>query len=377
MRIGIDARTLSNRLTGIGRYTYELSKAILEIPGNHLSLYSPSVICEDVSEGLKTASIKTGVSCNRLTKMIWSQTKLPLLANRDCIDLFWGPTHRLPRFLNKSIPRVLTIHDLVWLEAPQTMRPLSLFAEKRLMPEAINLADLLMVDSQSTAEGIAKFFPQHIQKIRVVKLGVSELITSPFTVSLSEFAITKPYFLFVGTIEPRKNLERLLHAFAILPKFYQDQFSIVIVGGQGWGAIDLQAIIKKHSLQKSVKILGYVTDEQLASLYAQARFLAMPSLYEGFGLPLVEAMQYGTPLLTSNAGSMPEVAGDAAVLVNPLSIQSISKALERMLSDDVLLSTLRNNASMQVKSFTWKKCASETMSVFQDAIALRNSQATN
>lgn len=374
MLIGIDARTLSSPLTGIGCYTNELAKSLLGIKGNHLSLYAPSPLGADEYKGLKKSEIKCGSSSNRLARMVWSQTQLPRWANNDQIDIFWGPTHRLPRFLNKSIPRVVTIHDLVWREAPETMRSLSCFVEKRLMPEAIDLADLVMADSQSTADGIACFFPQYAHKVRVVHLGVANPLDAGPMASIAALGIAKPYFLFVGTIEPRKNLERLLQAFARLPPVYQEQFSLVIAGAAGWGGVDLERLIYQHRLENSVCVLGYVTNQQLASLYAHARFLAMPSLYEGFGLPLVEAMQYGTPLLTSNTSSMPEVAGDAGVLVNPLSIESISSALERMLSDDGLIELLRFNALERAQQFSWKKCAEQAMDVFREAIELHGTR---
>jgi len=304
--------------------------------------------------------------------MLWSQTKLPYWAKNDRVDLFWGPTHRLPRFLPQSTAKVVTIHDLVWKFAPQTMRPLSLLVEKRLMLEAIRLADLVMADSESTAAGIAEVFPQFAHKVRVVHLGVSVLPNSYDPTVLLQLNITKPYFLFVGTIEPRKNLERLLRAFALLPKSNRDRFSLVIAGGKGWGGIELEKLILENQLKDSVKLLGYVTDQRLSVLYAKARFLAMPSLYEGFGLPLLEAMQYGTPVLTAHKGSMAEVAGDSGVLIDPYSVESISAGIQRMLVDDELIKALGNSALSRVQDSSWDKCATEAMAVFEEAIALRD-----
>lgn len=374
MNIGVDARTLANELTGIGRYTYEVSKELIKFPNAKLSFYSPASLGPEIHSSLKTASVKSAFCRSRFSKMVWSQTQLPLLASGDQIDLFWGPTHRLPRLLNSSIAQVVTIHDLVWKEASETMRPLSLMVERRLMPAAIKQADLVMVDSNSTAHGIAKYFPQFAHKVRVVYLGVSQLLNVASTLCLPSLEITKPYFLFVGTIEPRKNLPRLLEAFSSLPKFYRDEFSLVIAGGGGWGEIDLEMLIQKNDLQDSVRLLGYIDDNRLHNLYLHARFLVMPSLYEGFGLPLVEAMQYGTPILTSKAGSMPEIAGDAAMLIDPFEVDSIAKGLEKMLSDDAFIELLRSNALVRANHFSWEKCATQAMAVFNEAISLRNSR---
>ena len=372
MHIGVDARLVSSRLTGIGRYTLELSKKLIQMPNAQVSFYAPSDVSVEIEQFFKPFNIRCGFSQNRLSRMIWSQTTLPYWARGDGVDLFWGPTHRLPRFLPKSMARVVTIHDLVWKYAPQTMRPLSLLMEKRLMPEAIGLADLVMADSQSTASGIAEVFPEFSGKVRVVHLGISTLPSESNTSSLSKLGICKPYFLFIGTLEPRKNLERLLGAFAIAPQWYKDKFNLVIAGGKGWGCVDVEKLVSNNRLQDSVKVLGYVTDQQLGALYARAQFLAMPSLYEGFGLPLLEVMQYGVPVLISHGGALAEVAGDGGLHIDPYSVDSISTGIQRMLRDKKLIKTLSDNAFCRASDFSWDKCAAETMAVFEEAIALRD-----
>ncbi|QWD92057.1 glycosyltransferase family 4 protein [Polynucleobacter asymbioticus] len=372
MRIGVDARLLSENLTGVGRYTFELSKRLAQIPNLESFYYSPASVGYGVSQSLQPGILKLASSRNRLSKMVWAQTKLPYWATKNNVDIFWAPTHRLPRFLPKSIARVVTIHDLVWTYAPLTMRPLSLFVEKRLMPQAIELADLVMADSQSTVNGIAEVFPQFSHKVRMVHLGASKPQRPDNTKALLELNIHKPFFLFVGTIEPRKNLERLLSAFALLPRPIRDQFSLVMAGGKGWGGVNLEKLIYEKKLTDSVKLLGYVSDQQLAALYSNARFLVMPSLYEGFGLPLVEAMQYGTPVLTSYGGSMAEIAGNGGVLVDPYSVESISTSIQQMLIDDQFMEALTKNARRRAQDFSWDKCATETIEVFEEAIALRD-----
>jgi glycosyltransferase involved in cell wall biosynthesis len=146
----------------------------------------------------------------------------------------------------------------------------------------------------------------------------------------------------------------------------------VIAGGKGWGEVNLERLIGKYQLNDSVKVLGYVNDQELASLYSNAKFLAMPSIYEGFGLPLLEAMQYGTPVLTSHEGSMAEVVGGCGMLVDPYSVESISVGIQRMLRDDELIKALGIKALRRSQDFSWEKCATETMAVFEEAIALRD-----
>jgi glycosyltransferase involved in cell wall biosynthesis len=373
MRIGVDARLLSLPLTGIGRYTAELSRALLkqaEIQSDNFFLYMPSSpIGEDWSH--PCAQVRSRRLRGRLARMLWSQTVLPWEATRDGVEIFWGTTHRLPRYLPAHIARVVTVHDLVWKHAGETMRPLSRWMEQRLMPEAIRLADRVLADSQSTADDVMAAFPNQREKIRVVHLGITPLVIPQPRESLRLLGIDKPYFLFVGTLEPRKNLGRLLVAFARLPEAVRTLHMLVIVGGKGWGGVDLHELIKSHGLLGNVVGVGYVRDAQLSTLYAHARFLAMPSIYEGFGLPLVEAMSLGVPVLTSNRSSLPEVAGDAGLLVDPFDVSALATGLLSMLADDVLCATLAGRARTNAARFSWAKASEQTRAVFSEAITER------
>ena len=369
MRVGVDARLLSIPLTGIGRYTAELSRALLT-QGDEFFLYMPS---PPVIEGLDASNVRVRSSSfrGRAGKMAWSQTILPYSAIRDSVDVFWGATHRLPRYLPQRIARVVTIHDLVWKYAGETMRPLSRWTEERLMPEAIRLADRIMADSQSTADGIEAEFPSARGKVRVVYLGTTPLAEPDSRDSLKHFGIDRPYFLFVGTLEPRKNLRRLLGAFARVPEGLRKENMLVIAGGKGWGRGDVNEVLVDLGLKQDVIVTGYVTDAQLATLYAHARFLAMPSLYEGFGLPLVEAMSCGVPVLTSNTSSLPEVAGDAGCLVDPMNENEIADGLSRLLADDKFHDFLAARTKMNAARFTWQKAAIEAKAVFAEALEVR------
>ncbi|MCM1129675.1 MAG: glycosyltransferase family 4 protein [Alistipes senegalensis] len=298
---------------------------------------------------------------------------LPWQATRDKVDVFWGTTHRLPRYLPTSVARVVTIHDLVWKFAGETMRPLSRWLEKRLMPEAVCLADRIIANSWSTAQGIEAEFPLAKDKVRVVHLGMPVMALPSDRKSLLYFGIDRPYFLFVGTLEPRKNLRRLLGAFARLPEGVRNANLLVIAGGKGWGGVNVDALLKELKIERHVIVVGYVSNTQLSSLYAHARFLAMPSLYEGFGLPLVEAMGFGTPVLTSKVSSMPEVAGDAGFLVDPLDEAAIAEGVGRLLTDEALRQSLANKAKTNVIRFSWRKAAKEMMGVFAEAIQERRS----
>jgi glycosyltransferase involved in cell wall biosynthesis len=248
------------------------------------------------------------------------------------------------------------------------MRPFSCWIEQRLMPEAIRQADRVIADSHSTAQAIEAEFPLAGNKVRVVHLGIPSMPAPADRASLLPLRIDRPYFLFVGTLEPRKNLRRLLIAFACLPEAVRAANLLVIAGGRGWGGVNVAGYLKELRLERHVVITGYVGDAQLSTLYAHARFLVMPSLYEGFGLPLVEAMSFGVPVLTSNTSSMPEVAGDAGLLIDPLDEKSIGQGILRLLTDDRFHRNLAEKAKNNATRFSWAKAARETMAIFAEAI---------
>jgi len=371
LKIGVDARLLSRPLTGIGRYTLEMCRALSKETRVSLYLYSPAPIQSEVVVNLASANIRTGNWNNGLLRQLWTESYLPLWAKKDGVDVFWGPAHRLPRCLPRNMARVVTIHDLVWKYAGDTMRPLSRLLERYQMPVAVRTADKVVADSQSTADAVKKVFFINFDKLTVVPLGAS-LTKNPAPISgLQELGVNRPYFLFVGTLEPRKNLIRLLTAYSRLSDSIKDQATLVIAGGKGWGGVDINDTVADLGLEKYVRILGYVDESTLTTLYAHALFLAMPSLYEGFGLPLVEAMVHGTPVLTSNNSSMPEVAGNAGLLIDPLDIQSIKNGLEELITNHNLRGALAGNAQENVTRFNWDTAAKQLVSVFEKAISGR------
>lgn len=371
MRIGIDARLLSIPLVGVGRYTYQMVLALADA-GAELVLYSPAPLTNQcpVPDGVV---VRTGHFRSRVGRMLWSQSQLPYWARNDGIELFWGPAHRLPKFLPPAIPTVVTIHDLVWKFAAETMRPVSYFFERRLMPQSVGKADMVIADSQSTARDLVAEFPEVAGRVRVVHLGPSPMPMPEGFESLRKLGIASRYFLFVGTLEPRKNLERLLRAYASLPDVVRSRMGLVIAGGKGWGGLEVPALVERLGLGAQVVLLGYVTDQQLSTLYRHASFLAMPALYEGFGLPLVEAMSHGTPVLTSASSSMPEIAGDAGVLIDPLDEESIAAGLQRLIADDAVRGALALKATKQALKFSWSQAAQDALGVFREAMAARKS----
>lgn len=371
MRIGVDIQTLCRPVTGIERYAgqmlRELFKQSIE---DQFFLYAPKPILHDFDE-IENITLRHSNMNFRGDGILCSQICMPSWSKKDNIDVFWGPSHRIPRFLSNKIAKVVTIHDLVWRRAGETMRPLSRLAEGVFTKSAINLADMIVADSYSTADDIIMEFPHTVDHVKVVHLGASSLPQSGDIKELNSLGVDRPYFLFVGTLEPRKNLRQLLKAFAAIDASIRKRFHLVIAGGMGWGRENLVSLIGSLGLTDEVRLTGYVSEQTLATLYSHALFLAMPSLYEGFGLPLVEAMSLGTPALTSSVSSLPEVAGDAAVFVDPSNTASITEGIMKMLTDDKYRLSLAAHSVANAKRFSWEKAAHNMMNIFNEALSIK------
>lgn len=368
MRIGIDARNLVPKLSGIGRYVVETSRQLAEL-GHEVFAYLPSPphSTEAIAQGVVPHISHYNGAWARIW---WGNTALLKLVKRDQVDVLWGPAHRLPVFGTSTIPTVLTIHDLVWRHASETMRTLGWLGERVFMERAIRTADRVVAVSSATGAAVAAAYPWAKEKTCVVYPGCTPLTEAPDDAVLKRANITRPFVLFVGTLEPRKNLSGLLRAFAMLPDHLKSGLQLVLAGGQGWGRNDLQTEISRLQMTDLVCLTGFVSDADLGTLYRRAKFLAMPSLYEGFGLPIIEANAAGIPVLTSSSSSMPEVGGDAALLVDPLNDTSIANGLERLIADASLYERLRQAARANAARFNWARSATELAAVFEQTVEL-------
>lgn len=365
MRIAVDARPLTMPMTGIGRYTHSLLKIMTKSRHEWL-LYSDSPLKNEFSR-LDNVRIRNGnVAPASAVGLAYSQGVYRSWLKRDKPDLFWSPRHHLPIGLGNALRQVVTIHDVVWKRYPQTMQWQTHWAEKALMAPSVKQADKILCVSEFTKSEVQAFWPEQSDKCVVVRSGGN------LNVEQKQFdensTHKRPYALFVGTLEPRKNLRRLVEAFANLVNENRVQSDLIIVGAVGWGENDLGSLVKVAGAEDRILLLGHISDNHLQQLYSGAHCLAMPSLYEGFGLPVLEAMRYGVPSVISQDGSLAEIAGDSGLLVNPLSADSIANALEAMFNNEAKRSALSKKASKRASEFSWEKAASETLAVFESLI---------
>lgn len=372
MKIAVDLGAYSLSDGGISRYVGCMLEEMLASPAAlaHWFLYGRGPALQRFAPA-KNAILRSDALPANVGRIASLGTSLPYWCHVDRPDVFWGPAHRLPLRLPAATARVVTIHDLCWLKAPQTMRASTRHLDRLLMPRALQHADRIVAVSHATARDLREAFPAASEKIAVVPEGASPLPRPQDFESLRALGIDAPFILFVGTLEPRKNLARLLEAFALLCKKQASAPLLAIAGGAGWGDQALQQRCRALGIEARVQLLGRVDDQILTTLYCHALFLAMPSLYEGFGLPLVEAMANGTPVLTSNLASMPEVAGDAGFLVDPDSVASIFEGLRAMSGNELLRRQKADAALTQSRLFSWHRSAQTTLEILRQAVDAR------
>jgi len=365
LNIAVDARPLSYPLTGIGNYVKFLLEALQQQDqSNNYFLISNGPIRFDPANPRWTKI--EGSITKKLLSTLWMQVFGPLAVIRNQIDLFWSPRHHLPILLPPRTPAILTIHDLTHRFYPETMARANLWVERLLMPVSARRAQRVVTDARATARDLADDMHIPAAKIRVVAPGPPSLPDekdrpgAPDTLDLP-----KDYFLFVGTLDPRKNFSGLFAAFAELNPD-ENNLHLVIVGGAGWKNDHFHSMLKGHPAATHLHFTGYVPRRQLRKIYQDALALVFPSLYEGFGFPILEAMAAGTPVITSDRSSLPEVAGEGAILVDPHDTAALTRAMEQVRTSPQLRRELIDRGHRQLRIFTWEKAARHMQTMFYE-----------
>lgn len=366
MRIGIKVSPLTVLRAGIPNYILNLLRSLADLDDrNSYFLYTNRPLPPGLD--LPPSFVPVTVRYPFPWMQAWYQAGLPFRMKKDRLDLFHDPVYPLPLVL--PVPGVITVHDLSGITEPG-MHSTRVALASRLFPRHLRRARRIIAVSEFTASEIRRLFPDTAGKIRVVHQGVSSEfrpVEDPGVLSnaAAGYGLPERFILFLGTIEPRKNLGRLLEAFASTAGRIPQ--SLVITGGLGWKYEELLRDLEGHPMRDRILLTGFVSDRDLPALLSLADFLVYPSLLEGFGLPVLESMACGTPVLTSSVSSMPEVAGDAALLVDPLSVEAISSGLMRMACDDRLRDSLSERGLQRAAEFTWERTAARTLEVYREA----------
>jgi glycosyltransferase involved in cell wall biosynthesis len=375
MRIGLILYGLDRPLSGISRYSLELVLALDRLAPRHdvilLSAGEPGPLVGQVRFRQEPLA-----GCRLLPALVTlGSLSIPRRARQLGLDLVHDLTGVSPFGLGAGGSKmVATVHDVFAWSFPGTSTLADTFIYRYWLPRIISRVDAVITDSQVSRSDIEKYLMPGRHNISIIPLGVNPVYRQlPREQTLSivrKHVLTSAYILFVGSVEKRKNLGRLLRAYAQLAE-RGEQRSLVVVGasrGRLANASGLRRILNDHDLEHKVIFTGYVPEADLPALYNGADLFVFPSLYEGFGLPPLEAMACGTPVVTSNASSLPEVVGDAAITVDPYDVDALTSAMRRVLADPCLRDELRQKGLARASEFTWERTARQTLAVYRQVL---------
>ena len=385
MKIGIDARTILNpdkgEAIGVGHYTYQLIRHLLEIDKeNEYTLFFDFRVREKDVKKFAGPNVKIkfypfsdykkylpGAYSEILGTATLTKEKLDVLHTTSSLS-------RIPTSYRGKV--VATIHDLATMKVPEAFPVLVRARTKAMLNLAISKADKIIAVSASTKKDVCEMFKVSDDKVQVIYSGYDKRLSEKSKVSREEIlkryelSNDEKYIFFLGTIEPVKNITRLLEAFALFKKMFasenkQFKYKLIVAGKKGWLAAEHKQLAKDLEIEKDLIFTGYVVGDEVPMLFSQADFFVMPSLYEGFGTTVLEAFATGVPAIVSGVSSIPEIAGDAARLVNPMDVKDIATAMFQFSQDENLKNSYREKGYLQVEKFNWEKCARETLAVYK------------
>jgi glycosyltransferase involved in cell wall biosynthesis len=356
-RFGHDTETGLPRRVGSSEYCFQLLLNLNRIDKkNEYLIYLPQSPTPDLPQESANWHYKI-----IKPKKMWTLFRLSLefLLGLSRPDIFFSPTHYLPIFSPKK--SAISVLDVSYLKFPELFKRSDLNQLTKWTKYSVKKAKAVFTISKASKDDIMKAYGIPGNRIVVTYPGIKALTGKNKIFGMDKFeekyGLTKNYILFVGTLQPRKNITRLIEAFSML----KDGTELVIVGKKGWLFEEILNAPKKFKVENRVKFLDFVPDEDLSLFYKNAICFVLPSLYEGFGLPILEAMSYGCPVIASNISSLPEAGGDAALYVDPLNIEDIKKKLEVITEDADLRQKLIKKGYEQVRKFSWEKTARETL----------------
>ena len=376
MNIGIEATSAVNpRKAGVGCYAANLIRAMTALPDAHrYALYlrraNPAPF-KTLELGVAGAS-KTTVKMLEFP-LLWAQFRLPLEWLRHPQDAYFFPSSTLPLL---SLPKnsVVTVHDVAYRFFPECFSPALRFWLHVSTRCAVRRAAKIITVSEATRQDVLKYYHAAPDKVMAVHHGVHArfhpLARAAVAPILAARSLNAPYLLCIGTLQQRKNIPRLLEAFARLKTTDRLPHALVLVGQQyrELPEHEIFQTIERLGLQRDVVWTGYVPEQEMPGLINGATAFVMPSLYEGFGMPVLEAMACGVPVICSNAASLPEVVGDAAILVNPTNVREMADAMRNVLADSTLSQSLQAKGRAQAQRFSWERAAQQLLDVYMSAM---------
>lgn len=363
MRISIDATGLGRTKTGTSVYVCEILSCFTRDPSlDHEFVIFASdkgmAHCQEANLDRRFKYIQA--PDDRRLRVLWQQTYMPWHISNSGIDVHWGSGFVLP--LASGVPMAVTVHDLTHLLYPGVHERLKRYYFPAMINASVKKAKAVFAVSRATEKDLHQAMPVSVKKTIVTPLAARPMAASAAIRAADANPTPDNYMLFVGTLEPRKNLHRLLRAWQSLGHDVRGKTKLCVVGATGWMVDEL---VRDLAAEDSVRFVGHVDDSELALLLTNARALLYPSLYEGFGLPVVEAMRLGVPVLTANVGATREIAEDAAVLVDPTNVDDIRAGLTRLLMEPDLIERLSLAGPVRAGSFSWEHTARTTVETLE------------
>jgi glycosyltransferase involved in cell wall biosynthesis len=372
MRIAIDGLPLGVVRTGVGHYTFEVAKGLAEAqPNDQFELVSHSPFIAEVNgQGPTNLSLKQE-HINALTRNWWT-IGLPLYIRRNSIDLFHGTNYDVP--LWSGCPTVLTIHDLSLFLHPETHEQTKVRRARRRLPTMTRVADRIIVPTESVKREVCEHLPAAPEKVTVIPEAARQCFHPESTTiakpALDRLGIEGPFILYVGAIEPRKNILTLVKAFEDVYKRSELRPQLVIAGPTAWLADHLLNYVRDSSVKNKILLTGYLGDDDLRALYSTCTLMCYPALYEGAGLPPLEAMACGAPVITTKTSAISEVVADAALLFAPTNYQTLASQIVELFMDSRVRESLIRKGLKRAAEFSWQRTATLTYQTYLDTLRL-------
>lgn len=374
MRIGLDGYPLSEPRTGVGHYTLELARALaVTHPADEFELVSPKPFDEFVTKAESVSNLTFVRAKSSSIRGHWWSVGLPLHARRASFDLFHGTNFELPLWRRGAT--VLTIHDLSALAYPELHRPRLVRRARRRLPLAARLAHAIITPTEAIKSEVLaqfRFKPEKVIAIHEAPRAVFQPISFAETAEIRErLGVEDEFLLFVSTLEPRKNLLTLLKAFDQILRHTSLRPQLVIAGGQGWLMEETFSFMNTAGIKERLRLTGFLEDEELRALYSSCKAFVYPSLYEGFGLPPLEAMACGAPVIASRIPALQETLGDAAILKEPVDVDGLTKSIIELFENNERRRSMSAAGPEHAARFSWEKAAHQTYEVYEKVLAAR------
>lgn len=375
MHIGIDGNLLCGEKTGMGMVAFSILKNwTIDDSTVKITIFVPEDLDSDFTKQLNEKRIRI-VKCGKANYFKWEQFVLPRISKEYKIDVLWSPYNTAP--LKAHCPIVVTVHDVIYMSLKLSSvhslyKKAGAIYRKLVVPKAVKKAKKIITISNYAKNSICKYFPIAEEKIQVIYnstdisgQSLNEMEKKNF---FSKNRICKPYILGFGSRESRKNTMGLIKAYDMLDRKIKEAYQLVLFGFRGFEKSNEYKYIKDKHI-KNIVMLSYVSEKEKNSLYKNSMMFVFPSLSEGFGIPILEAYYNETPVVASNTTAIPEVAGDAAILIDPMNLDELSKAMMSVLSDSKKQTLMKNKGKSRLEKFSWKQTAEDVMQLLKSSVS--------